>query len=448
MAVSYGFDFVCSGWILRIFGRLIKLACLLAILPVTSCDTVAELSFRDEQLVELVPGSLLPGACLESGASDAVFAFSVLTSSNARMTPGDRYAALGDPLEPGRNFVANDVQFSDGWFFVVDTVGRDTVCETADDCIEGASCKSADEMGISQYYYAPGKYCVFGVQITAAADPSFYHYRENYGGQTSSSNADGLSFAFVIDNSATLDGSFASGVPDASKATDPFQYRIVGLNQFMDGLQTGDVPKVEFSAHFANGIGENGVFDISKSWMRTFAVWESAVMQKYPSPSGASPIWETASAALAKVMDSANTAYMHTMVALTDGAPNDNTDEIYRSFSRQLSASDVHAVHWLDFGTADAEPNREYAEIAAQSCGTYALFSNASQFSDIMRQIAINVPSHWVAGLKFSTALPAGHIYRLATNVVIRIGHSAVTFEAQRKSDPREAVDDRLVLAR
>ena len=431
----------------------LKFACIFAGLLVTSCDTVAELTFSDEQLIELSPVGLVPSSCLQQAESDAVFRFSVLTSFDEMMTPGRRYAALGDLLVPGYNFVASDIMVADGWFFVVDTAGRDVVCNDAGDCPTGASCLTPDEMGLGQYYYAPNKYCAFQTSVDVASDPVFYHYRDKMTGDdahVTSSLADGRSFAFVIDNSATLDGSESTGVPDSAKATDPFQYRKVGLNQFMDGLTVGrDASgKLEFSATMANGSGTIGVYDMSKSWMRSIAVWNATVMQKYPTPSGGSPVWEAAAAALDKLMDSANTSYSHTILALTDGEPNNGSEETFRNFSRQLTASDVSAVYWLDFGAEDAPGHKPYADIVSQSCGAYYLFSNAAQFPVIMRNIALNTASHWNIGLKFSANLPAGQMYRLATTIVVRVGKTAVSFEAQRKIEQQSAMDYRLVISK
>jgi hypothetical protein len=418
----------------------------------SACDTVAELTFQDEQLIEMSPVGLVAADCLPDADADAVLRFSVLTSFDEVMVPGKRYVALGDSLVAGQNFGAKDIVLSDGWFFVVDTAGRDMECSDAATCPTGASCLSPTEMGLDQYYYAPEKFCVYATTIQAGTDPVFYHYRDRLSGDeahVTSSLAGGRSFAFVIDNSASLDGSSASGVPDAAKATDPYQYRKVGLNQFMDGLAVGESVStgLEFAALFANGIGTNGVFDVSKSWMRSIAVWMATVMQKYPTPSGGSPIWESASAALDKMMNTANAGYTHTIVSLTDGAP-DSADEVYKNFSRQLMASDISAIYWLDFEAEDAVPHTPYADIVAQSCGAYYLFSNAAQFPALMRNIAINSASHWDVGLKFSAKLPAGYLYRLATQIVVRVGSSAVSYEAQRKSEQQAAMDYRLVISR
>ena len=431
----------------------LKFACIFAGLLVTACDTVAELTFSDEQLIELNPAGLVQAGCLPNAEADAILRFSVLTSFDEMMIPGKRYAALGDLLAPGLNFGADDIMIGDGWFFVVDTAGNDLGCESAADCPTGASCLTPEEMGLGQYYYAPNKYCAFQTTVSAAYDPVFYHYHDKMTGDdahVTSSLADGRSFAFVLDNSATLDGSADNGVPDSAKATDPYQYRKVGLNQFMDGLSMGSdaAGKLEFSAILANGSGTNGVYDMSKSWMRSIAVWHSTVMQKYPTPSGGSPVWEAAAASLDKLMESANAGYSHTIIALTDGEPNRGTDEVYKNFSRQLTASDVSAVYWLDFETENAHPHKPYADVASQSCGAYYLFSNAAQFPVIMRNIALNTASHWDVGLKFSANLPAGQMYRLAANIVVRVGKTAVSYEAQRKIEQQSAMDYRLVISK
>ena len=437
---------------MKIRSGCLKIASILACLSMTACDTVAELTFQDEQLIEMSPAGLVAASCLPNGTADAVLRFSVLTSFDGVMVPGKRYAALGDSLIAGQNFGAEDIVLSDGWFFVVDTAGQDMKCSDASTCPTGASCVSPEEMGLEQYFYAPEKFCVYSTTIQAESDPVFYHYRDRMSGDdthVTSDLAGGRSFAFVIDNSASLDGSSVSGVPNSAKATDPYQYRKVGLNQFMDGLAVGESSSagLEFAAIFANGVGTNGVYDFSKSWMRSIAVWMATVMQKYPTPSGGSPIWESAAAALDKLMNTANPGYTHTIVALTDGAP-DSADEVYKIFSRQLASSDVSTVYWLDFEPEDSLPHTPYADVVAQSCGAYYLFSNAAMFPTVMRNIAMNSASHWDVGLKFSATLPTGYIYRLATHIVIRIGSTAVSYEAQRKSEQQSAMDYRLVISR
>ena len=93
----------------------LKIACIFTGLLVTGCDTVAELTFQDEQLIELNPVGLLPAGCSQADAdSDAVLRFSVLTSFNEMMMPGKRYSAFGDLLVAGQNFKASHITLSDG----------------------------------------------------------------------------------------------------------------------------------------------------------------------------------------------------------------------------------------------------------------------------------------------------------------------------------------------
>lgn len=425
-------------------------------LALTGCDTTAELTFQDEQLIEAIPQGLVSPECV-SGITDAdsVFRWSVLTSFDARLTPGRRYTALNAALEPGKNLTAEDISFSDGWFFVVDTAGRDMTCTDASQCPEGASCLTASAMGLAQYYYAPDSFCVYQTRIEAVSTPQFTHFGRNVQPNNPNVHADGMdgrSVAFMLDNSATLDGSADNnGIPDPAKATDPYEYRKVGLNQFMDGMALSDEksPRVEYSAHFANGMGESGVYDASEAWIRTDAVWQSKVMSQYPTPSGYSPIWEASAAALQKLRDTANVAYTHTMIAMTDGAPNDNTDDAHESFRRLMTAMGRQAnLHWFDLEGADKPPHARYAENVKLGCGTYYLFDNPVFFSKMLRNVAINTESHWDVGIKFTAKPPEGHIYRLATTFVMKAGNSAVSFEAQRLSEQNSAIDYRLVWAR
>lgn len=410
------------------------------------CDTVAELTFQDEQIIEAVPLGLVQPRCSTQKPADAVFRFSVLTSFDHALTPGVRYSALEDVLTPGKNFKAQNITLADGWFFVVDTASQDATCETEADCIEGASCMTPDEMGLSQYYYSPQKYCVFPTTISVKSDPAFTHYRHNPqpgNALVSSRSTDGRAFAFVLDNSASLDGSQETGIPDAEQATDPWQYRKVGINLFMDALDASQ--RYEFSAHFANGIGVNGVYDASESWMRTKAVWNSTVMESYPSPSGYSPIWEAASAALQKLIETGNAGYDKSLIVFTDGAPNEN-DTAYESFKRYLAMASTMPVFWLEL--TSEEPTKEYGDAVAAACGVHYLFDNPVFMSRIMQKIAINSESHWEVDLAFSAELPPGHLYKLATTAVVTIGKTAVAFEAQRLNEETETVDYRLVLSK
>ena len=434
--------------------RKILLSAALA-LVLTGCDTTAELTFQDEQLIETVPQGLVSPACMaDMPDADAIFRWSVLTSFDARLTPGKRYGALNAALMPGSNLRAEDITFSDGWFFVVDTAGRDMTCTDVSECPEGAACLTAATMGLSQYYYPPESFCVYQTRIETLHVPRFTHFSSNPqpgNPNVRSEGMDGRSVAFVLDNSATLDGSADTGIPDALKVTDPYEYRKVGLNQFMDGISLSDEksPRLEYSAHFANGMGASGVYDASEAWIRTDAVWQSKVMSQYPTPSGYSPIWEASEAALLKLRDTANVAYTHAMIALTDGAPNDNSDEAHESFRRLMTAMGSQtSLHWFDFEQTDKPPHARYAEAVRLGCGTYYLFDNPVFFSKMLRNVAINTESHWDAGIKFSARLPEGHMYRLATTFIMKVGNSAVSFEAQRLSEQNETIDYRLVWAR
>lgn len=413
----------------------------------SGCDAMAELTFEDERLVEVIPQGLVSADCVQTvkaGTSDAVFRFSVLTSFDEHMSPGTRYSSLGDLLEPGGNFSAKDVSFSSGWFFVAETATEDMKCTEATECPQGAMCMGIEEMGLAAYYYPRAdKFCVYPAEVTVKSDPVYEHFRSTAGNQ-------GRTIAFVIDNSATLDGSLKTGVPDNSQATDPWQYRKVGLNQFMDGLAMTRErsPRFEFSAHFANGTGDQGVFESSAPWMRTEAVWKSTVMAKYPQPGGGSPIWEAAIAAIQKIQDNASAAYAHSLVAFTDGSPNEGTDDAFTEFGRLVRTSGRLDINWIDF-EPDASPHMRYAEVTSWGCGSYHLIGNAAQIPDTMYAIAINSESHWSVPLAFLASLPDGYLYRLATEFTVNIGTTTLNYVAQRMNNAQnETMDYRLVIAK
>ncbi|MBQ9816394.1 MAG: VWA domain-containing protein [Proteobacteria bacterium] len=424
------------------------------LLTLSGCDTVAELTFQDEQLIEAIPQGLISKQCgaLDPDSTDAIFRFSILTSFDARLTPGKRYAALTSVLRPGKNFNAEDVVFSDGWFFVVGPDGQDMTCTAAEDCPTGASCLTADEMGLSQYYYAPERFCAYSTMISVVSTPRFTHFHRNKSMSSSASvinqNYDGRTIAFVLDNSSTLDGSNENGTPNRETASDPWEYRKVGLNQFMDGLAITDesTPRLELSAHFANGTGTTGIYDASSTWMRTTSAWEATVMSQYPTPSGNSPIWEASTASLLKIINSANPSYSKIMIAMTDGEPNGYTDDAYESFRKALTTMPQMPLHWLELTTGKTE--RRYADIVSMGCGTHYIFDNPVFFSKILRNIAINTESWWDVDLHFSAVLPTDYTYRLATTMVAKVGSSAVSFEAQRMTEQNETIDYRLVLSR
>ena len=426
------------------------IALLISALVLGGCDTVAELTFQEEQIIEAIPQGLIASHCGATSAdtTDAIFRFSILTSWDSHLMSGHRYAALNDVLDPGRNFNASDITFYDGWFFVVDDTGNDLSCTSVEECPTGAQCSSATEMGLSQYYYPPNRFCVYPTQIKTASVPRFTHFRTKTMANNPNvfnENSVGRTFAFVIDNSSSLDGSTETGIPNASVATDPWQYRKVGLNQFMDGLALTDEnsPRFEFSAHFANGTGATGVYDASEAWMRTEAQWNSNVMSKYPTPSGNSPIWETATASITKLLDSPSSSYSKAMIAMTDGIPNADTDSEREAFFRQLVTTSGMPLHWLELTAG--KTHRPYADAVRMGCGTHYLFANPMQFSTIMRNIAINTESHWDVDLDFTATLPDNMTYRLATTFVAKVGESAVTFEAQRMNEDTQTVDYRLI---
>ena len=429
--------------------RIRDLVCIAA-LGLCGCDTVAELTFQSELPVEAVVQGFVPTACGVDSGADAVLRFGVLTSFDRLLEPGRVYASQGGPLVPGENFRAQDVSVADGWFFVVQTGGGDMPCADASSCPEGAVCVAPDEMGLSEYYYAPSKVCAYPTRIDVLSDPRFTHFQGvgTEGPLVASEHAQGRSFAFAIDNSATLDGSDGDGIATSERATDPWEYRKVGIHVFMDalGLTGLKSPRYEFSAHLANGLGVAGVFESSEPWLRTVALWNAQVMEKYPTPSGRSPIWEAASAALEKLTASASPSYSHSLVAFTDGDPDGSTGEAEQSFRRGLMSTGRVALHWLEL--TSGEPYRPYADMVALGCGTHYLFDNPVILSRVMRTLALNTESHWDVPVRFSARLPEGYSYRLATVVTVTVGNAAVAFAAQRVQEENETLDYRMMVTR
>ena len=431
----------------RFFTILIGgMACLCA-----GCDTVAEVSFDNEQIIDLEPLGFVGKACAPFEGADAVLRFNLMTSLDARFAPGMMLAGMESPVLPGVSFKAENVQFSDGWLFEIDEAGKDVTCDSVEDCQAGASCVTPAQMGLGDYYYAPSKYCVFPVALSVVDFPRYTHYREvpvQAEGVTSL-NRNGRTVSIVMDNSATLDGSGQDGMPNDAIATDPWQYRRVGLAKFFEvlGWENASGP-YEFSAHFANGVGTDGVYEASSPWLRTVAQWNNAVMEKYPTPSGASPVWEAAAAAMQKMIDKANTAYTRTMLVFTDGAPNASSQEAHEEFIKLVRSANGLGLSWLDYAVAGEGPVRAYADAVALQCGSYFYFNTASQIPQLMQRVALATAGWWDVGVTLGVRPEAGKIYRLATTMVVSIGDGAAEFVAQRKQENEVIVDDRLVLVK
>lgn len=435
---------------------------ILGILVITasaSCDTVGELTFREEQVLDIAPLGLLKTSCGGSlmDNADAVLRMSILTSFDNPMIPGKRYSTLSEPLTPGINFNKENIVLNDGVFFVLDDAGNDKTCQSQDDCnVEGAVCATPQELGVGAYYYAPQRVCALTTQIETVLTPKFTHFKDNLlpeNENVSSLNTNGRSFAFMLDNSSSLDGSEATGIPDPLLATDPYQYRKVGLNAFMDGLNlsSDDEKQFEFSAFFANGSGSTGVYEIVPNWLRTEALWNAKIMRFYPSPSGNAPIWETLQATLDKVLSSASTTYRKSVIAFSDGLPAASTQsDLQKTCMTQIDAaakSDIN-LHWIDLRKNIEDKTLAYANAVALGCGGYYLFDNPYQISSSMRNIAINSESYWDIALHFSATLPQGHLYKLATTVVVKLGSSAIAYEAQRVNEQNETIDKRFVFVK
>lgn len=426
------------------------------------CDTVSELTFREEQIIEIAPVGFVAKRCTNrSEDANASLRLTVMTSFDAPLVPNKRYGSLGDPLVPGGNFGAANFAFGDGWFFIANADGSDKTCETADDCvvngarIADAVCVTPSEMGLSSYYYAPTRVCAIATQIETVSAPRFTHYAENLlpgNENVSTQNANGRSFAFMLDNSATLDGSQETGVPTQTLATDPYQYRKVGLNAFMDGIafNGNQSDRVEYAAVFANGTAATGVYDMTPEWLRTEALWNAKVMHFYPSPSGGSPLWTASTTTLEKVTQKATSTYRKSMIALSDGTADD--DAAKSAWMTQMTAAGISGVdlYWIDVRPkGDMDESLGYAQSVALGCGNYFIFESPSQISAVMKSIALNTQSHWDIDVKFSHKPPVGTLSRLATNLVVTLGTSAVAYEAQRQvgqSDlTTETTDNRFV---
>lgn len=414
------------------------------------CDTVAEISFDNEQVIELEPFGILPVTCGDAGGGDALFRFNARTSQDRRLVPGIRLAGMDEGLLPGSTVSAENVIFSDGWAFEIAADGADRVCVSEEDCGAGASCLSPEQMGLTSYYYAPDKYCVVPLSMRTHGELSFTHYRSAgvEAGRVVSRNASGRAVAFVMDNSASLDGSNVDGAANDDLATDPFQYRRTGLVTFMDTLAESGNGPYEFSMHFANGSGASGVYDAAPGWLRSFAAWTASVMNRFPTPSGGSPIWEACVAALAKLTDTSSSTYSRTMVVFTDGEPNGGAEDVHTEFLKKLVTSPDVAMSWIDYSTEGSSPVREYAESTQKQCGVYYHFHSASQIPAVMRRIAYATESWWEVGMDFGGQLSAGTAYRIACRIALSVGNGAAVFEAQRRLENQAVIDERFVLVR
>ena len=423
----------------------------LGIVLLSGCDAAAEISFDNEQVVELAAQGFVSPACESFSGADVVFRFNLMTSLDARLEPGHRLAGMEAPILPGKTFSGTNIVFGESWLFEVGADGKDVACTTSESCGLGASCLSISQMGLGEYYYAPGSYCVISVSPVVVGEPTFTHYREApvEAEGVYSQNMQGRTIGFMYDNSATLDGSQVDGAANDAVATDPWQYRRVGLIQFFDALtREGTAGSFELSAHFANGTGESGVYAASEKWFKSLAQWRAGVMDKFPTPSGASPIWEAVVSSLSMMIDTANAAYSRTMVVFTDGAPNEGSAEARIEFSKKLESSTNLSLSWLDYTPEGVGPTYEYAQSVSKQCGTYYHFHAASQIPSIMRRLALSTESWWSAGVSLGTTLESGRIYRLATRVVVSAGDGAASFAAQRRLDHQVVLDDRFLVVR
>jgi len=431
--------------------RLINFLPYLSVVLLCGCDTVAEISFDNEQVIEIAPQGLVSSKCDAFDGADAVLRFNVLTSLDKRLVPGHHLSNMEEGILPGKTFAASNIQFSEAWLFEVGSDGNDVTCTSASDCTQGASCLSVDQMGLSEYYYAPGTYCVVPANIKIIGQPQFVHYSAapiDAEGVVSQ-NLNGRSISFMFDNSATLDGSDVDGAANDETASDPWQYRRVGLSSFFDALTYDGVSGAyEFSMHFANGVGSNGVYAATSRWLKTIAQWKANVMDKFPTPSGASPIWEAVLASAEMLIDSANTAYSRTLVAFTDGAPNESSAESKNEFVKRIGSSTTVGLSWLDYTPEGTGPTYSYAESVALQCGSYYHFHAASQIPVIMRRLALATESWWDIGISFGADLESGHLYKLATLFVVTAGDGAASFAAQRKLDNQAVLDERFVVVK
>ncbi len=421
--------------------------CLLA-MTIAGCDTVAEISFDNEQVMSLKPLGLVSASCGQSPHVDAVLRFNVLTSLDRRLEPGMRLVGMDEPLMVSSSMSASKLLFSEAWAFEADAQGHDRTCETADECGQGASCLSPSQMGLADAYYAPQNYCVVPLKISLSGAPVYSHFGESsaeYFGAISQ-HANGRAIGFVMDNSATLDGSHLDGSENDEVATDPYQYRRLGLTAFMDTLSSGVGGSYALSTWFANGVGEAGVYDATPTWLRTTGQFKSEVVSKFPTPSGGSPIWETSLAAITRLVDEANTSYTRTLVVFTDGEPNQNSGEAFSEFSKKLVAAPTMALSWIDLTPNDVASTKAYADAVSKQCGAYFNFESASQIPDVMRRIALATESWWDVGVSFDAKLVPGTMYRIATRLVFSVGNGAASFNAQRRVDNSVVIDDRFVI--
>jgi len=421
----------------------------LAVMTTAGCDTVAEITFHNEQLVEVAVQGAVSPRCSSSENVDFLLRMTILTSRDRRLAPGMRFSAMQAPIVPGENFAADNFLFSNGWLFALDADGQDKTCAVAADCREGESCLPLTDMDLDDYYYAPARYCVIPTMLHVSGPPRFHHYRElalSENPSVTSDNANGRTIAFILDNSSSLDGSQQDGIPNDTLATDPYQYRRVGLTAFLEALSVSQEqsPLFEFSAHFANGAGTGGVFVPSETWIKTIGQFKAQVLDKFPTPSGLSPIYEAALMSLEHAIQHGNASYTRALVAFTDGSPSSDTS--LAAFQSALGASGQTPLHWIDLQPDGQPPYLPYAARVAQQCGSYYYIGQAAQIPPIMRRIALNTESYWDLNIALSAKPTAGQGYRLATDFAVTLGDMAVYYAAQRKLNNQAVEDDRLFI--
>ncbi|MFA5623662.1 MAG: hypothetical protein WC966_01205 [Bradymonadales bacterium] len=424
------------------------------------CDSVAEISFNEERIAQTYVTGFRELACEQEltcpvASQCEALIFSIRTTLDNTLVPGQNLFQLGSPVDVGGNFTAANFSISHAWLFEADEAGGDKVCTAKSDCSEGFTCLELQSMQLSGYYYKPERYCASKAELALLGAPSFTQYARDLDEGNSlvrGLNRTGYAIALAMDNAASLDGSDVDGIPNAEAASDPQKMRHSALSLFASslyGAETSPIAKeLQSQIFLMNGYGESGVSQIGRHWITQFSKFQQLLSDAYTHPSGKSPLWEATLTALRYLSESAKASYAKALIVFSANAANSETEDVLRELQITREANPAIALHVIELsaGREAIKPNADLYQLSRKSCASYQFLRQASQLPDAFMQLAETTASHWALPIAIRHDIAPKTWFRLAFSLRIELGDASVSHDLHRVQVNNEVLDKRPLL--
>ncbi|MDX9721544.1 MAG: hypothetical protein RBU37_12415 [Myxococcota bacterium] len=445
------------------------------LLVMTSCDTVAEISFKNERLNSLTVLGFRPDRCERTGATlceppGCGRLYFVMETASGPVLPNMQLTDLDGRLNPGVNFgaEAGDFVFEKNVLIQLGEDGADKVCASEADCAAGFRCLSQETLStlLPADSKIPGaSLCAQQASVTAA--PKSLRF-ETQGvdpmpanESTQGANKRGMSVVLSIDNSGSIVGQLeGQGNIIAEAATDSSKQGLAAAaNVPTNAERLSQLGALEFALFELAGTGNGGVRDVfalDPKFNTSFITNLESVLKGLNSINATqrdlTPVWESHLLAAQAFKEAGASNFSRHVLAFLDSWPDGSlTDRTVDGVITALSESTVDAtatvVHLDSLSPTHPDalaqrtgPYSDYAKLACERRGFYVYELYPAALDAHMRRLALSFEAAWSVQLEVSVldsvsgqysslgALPAGW-YRLASSMSVNMAQNRVRAE-------------------